>query len=55
MVFHLSPLVISCAFFHIPYGLYAISYGRTSNIMCYLPEVLAIAYMQFPMFSDYFL
>ena len=35
-VFHMGHLVISCTFFHIPYGFYAISDGRTSNIMCYL-------------------
>ncbi len=51
VVFHMGPLGISSASFHIPYGLYAISYGRTSNIMCYLSEVLAIVYMQCPMFS----
>ena len=49
--YFLWALLVFPASFHIPYGLYAISYGRTSNIMCYLSEVLAIVYMQFPMFS----
>ena len=36
MVFHMGPLVKVSHFFHISYGLYAISDGRTSDIKRYL-------------------
>ena len=54
IVFHMGPLVLSCAFVHISLNLYAISYGRTSSIMCYLSAIFPIVYVLFPMFSIVF-
>ena len=51
VLFHMGPADISYLSFYIPYDLYAISYGRTNHIICYLSEILAMVYMQFPIFS----